>query len=136
MKRREFIGTLSTAALAGLSLSALPAAELPAVQPTARRLPRWRGFNLMEKFVAQKNGNPPFAESDFVMLHEWGFDFVRLPLSYHCGSSAEDPRQIREAELVHLDLAVESGRKHHVHVNLNLHRAPGYCVNPPKEPLD
>src|SRR5262249_15074743 len=25
---------------------------------------------------------------------------------------------------------------HGVHVNLNFHRAPGYCVNPPKEPLD
>ena len=23
-----------------------------------------------------------------------------------------------------------------MHVNLNFHRAPGYCVNPPKEPLD
>jgi endoglucanase len=31
---------------------------------------------------------------------------------------------------------VEFGRKHRVHVSLNFHRAPGYCVNPPKEPLD
>ena len=36
----------------------------------------------------------------------------------------------------HLDDAVALGGKHGVHVNLNLHRAPGYCVNPPKEPLD
>ena len=107
MNRREFIGTLSAVALTGLSLSALPAAESPAAQPTARRLPRWRGFNLTEKFVAQKNGNPPFAESDFAMLNEWGFDFARLPLSYLCWSSAEDPRQVREPELVHLDQAVE-----------------------------
>ena len=32
--------------------------------------------------------------------------------------------------------AVEFGRKYGVHVNLNFHRAPGYCVNPPKEPFD
>ena len=142
MNRRTFIRTVSTAAVTGLSLSALVAAETTTTQPVSRRphptvrMPRWRGFNLTEKFVARKNGNPPFAESDFALLNEWGFDFARLPLSYLCWSSAEDPRQIREAELVHLDQAVESGRKHRVHVNLNLHRAPGYCVNPPKEPLD
>jgi endoglucanase len=28
------------------------------------------------------------------------------------------------------------GRRHGVHINLNLHRAPGHCVNPPREPLD
>ncbi|HWQ90929.1 MAG TPA: cellulase family glycosylhydrolase, partial [Clostridia bacterium] len=44
--------------------------------------------------------------------------------------------KLREEELKHIDQAVEFGRKHGVHVNLNFHRAPGYCVNPPKEPLD
>src|SRR6185436_12294998 len=44
--------------------------------------------------------------------------------------------KLREGELKHIDQAVEFGRKHGVHVNLNFHRAPGYCVNPPKEPLD
>jgi len=142
MNRRTFIRTVSAAAVTGVSLPALVAAETTTTEPMSRRphpavrMPRWRGFNLTEKFVARKNGNPPFAESDFAMLNEWGFDFARLPLSYHCWSSAEDPRQIREAELVHLDQAVAYGRKHRVHVNLNLHRAPGYCVNPPKEPLD
>src|SRR5204862_5814238 len=81
-------------------------------------------------------GNPPFPESDFALLEEWGFDFARLPLSYLCWSTADEPTELREAELKHLDEAVEFGRKHSVHVNLNLHRAPGYCVNPPKEPLD
>jgi endoglucanase len=38
--------------------------------------------------------------------------------------------------LAELDDAVELGRKHGVHINLNLHRAPGYCVSPPKEALD
>src|SRR6185503_11808068 len=64
------------------------------------------------------------------------FDFVRLPLSYHCWASPDEPLKLRDAELKHLAAAVELGRKHKVHVNLNLHRAPGYCVNPPKEPRD
>jgi endoglucanase len=45
-------------------------------------------------------------------------------------------QQMREPELKHLDDAVASGQKHQVHICFNLHRAPGYCVNPPKEPLD
>jgi endoglucanase len=41
-----------------------------------------------------------------------------------------------EAQLKHVDQAITLGRRHGVHINLNLHRAPGYCVNPPREPLD
>jgi endoglucanase len=136
MNRRTF---LHTTAAATLALTATPTTLRTAVAgppPTAKMLPRWRGFNLLEKFIARKDGNPPFAESDFALLAEWGFDFVRLPLSYHCWASPEAPTKLREAELKHLDEAVELGRKHDVHVNLNLHRAPGYCVNPPKELLD
>jgi endoglucanase len=36
--------------------------------------------------------------------------------------------------LAQIDDAVEMGRRCGVHVCLNLHRAPGYCVNPPAEP--
>jgi endoglucanase len=43
--------------------------------------------------------------------------------------------RIDEDALKQVDQAVEFGRKHGVHVNINFHRAPGYCVNPPKEPL-
>lgn len=109
-------------------------AELPA--PTAAKLPRWRGFNLLEKFVARKEGNPPFRESDFELMAGWGFNFARLPMSYICWADPADWLTLREAELKHIDEVVELGRKHDVHVNLNFHRAPGYCVNPPKEPLD
>jgi len=70
------------------------------------------------------------------MLADWGFDFTRLPLSYLCWSEQDALLKIREAELKDIDDVIEIGRKHGVHINLNLHRAPGYCVNPPKEPLD
>ncbi|MCX6928011.1 MAG: cellulase family glycosylhydrolase, partial [Verrucomicrobia bacterium] len=136
MNRREFLqgaGAVALAAAAGPMLS-LGAAEKPVV--TARHLPRWRGFNLLEKFVKQEGGNPPFPEADFALMAEWGFDFVRLPLSYLCWTEPGDWLKLREAELKHIDEAVAFGGKHGVHVNLNLHRAPGYCVNPPKEPLD
>ena len=104
-------------------------------------LPRWRGFNLLEMFSAaafSKNilsgrRNPPFQETDFQWIADWGFDFVRLPMSYHCWSSPERWLELDETVLVHVDAAVELGQRHGLHVCLNLHRAPGYCVNPPPE---
>ena len=134
MNRRRF---LKTGALTlGLAACARTMPASAPASPTPRRLPRWRGFNLLEKFTARPGGNPPFQEADFARMADWGFDFARLPMSYLCWSTHEEPLKLREAELAHLDQAVEFGRKHGIHVNLNLHRAPGYCVNPPREPWD
>src|SRR5262249_38015341 len=76
------------------------------------------------------------VEVDFDWIADWGFDFVRLPLSYHCWSDPKDWKQLREPVLKQIDQAVEYGKQHKIHVNLNLHRAPGYCVNPPAAPRD
>lgn len=135
MNRRQFLRTTTTLAVAAAATAPL-AVSAATETPTARRLPRWRGFNLLEKFITRPEGNPPYRESDFVLMAEWGFDFARLPMSYLCWATHEEPLKLRETELKHVDEAVEFGRKHGVHVNLNFHRAPGYCVNPPKEPFD
>ena len=42
----------------------------------------------------------------------------------------------QEDVLQEIDQAVEFGRKHRVHVNLCLHRAPGYTVAHPPEKLN
>jgi endoglucanase len=136
LNRRAFLGLTLAAAAGGLSRPIKLAAAESKTAPSAARLPRWRGFNLLEKFTKRRGGNPPYRESDFALMQEWGFDFARLPMSYHCWADPADWLNLREAELKHVDEAVELGRQHGVHVNLNLHRAPGYCVNPPKEPLD
>jgi len=136
MNRREFIIKTGSAAIAA---TVIPSASLAAQNgegPTARRLPRWRGFNLLEKFTKRRDDNPPFREDDFALMAEWGFDFARLPMSYLCWTEKDDWLKLREEQLKHIDEAVGYGGKHGVHVNLNFHRAPGYCVNPPKEPLD
>ena len=134
MNRRKFNKAAATATV----LAAVPgiAATEPKTAPSPRKLPRWRGFNLLEKFTKRREGNPPFRESDFTAMAECGFDFARLPMSYLCWTDPQDWMKLQEPELVHIDQAVEFGRKHGVHVNLNFHRAPGYCVNPPKEPKD
>jgi endoglucanase len=135
MNRREFLRKAGALAAGAASLPALPLGAAELKPATAQHLPRWRGFNLLEKFIQQPGGNAPFQESDFALLSEWGFDFVRLPMSYRWADPS-DWRELREKELKHVDEAVDLGGKYGVHVNLNLHRAPGYCVNPPKEPLD
>jgi endoglucanase len=137
MNRREFLqGAAASAAAAmlpGLLRAADEAAHLP--EPTVAKLPRWRGFNLLEWF----NGDyaKPFKEEDFALIAELGFNFVRLPLSYRCWNSGtvEEWDEIDDKALEQVDQAVELGKRHGIHVNINFHRAPGYCVNPPKEPL-
>src|SRR5438874_2205536 len=115
ISRRQFLKTAGALTAAAAS-TALPVAAAELKPATARKLPRWRGFNLTEKCIKRRNGNnPPFRESDYAMLAEWGFDFTRLPLSYLCWAEPDDWLKIREPELKDIDEAVEFGRKHSVH---------------------
>ncbi len=130
MNRRDFIHTSSTVAagtLLGLSAArAATPATLP--MPSYAKLPRWRGFNLLEKFIARVE-NVPFHEQDFAMMAEWGFNFARLPMSYRCWSTPEKWREMDEQVLKEIDDAVRYGQQHGIHVSLNFHRAPGYSVD-------
>ncbi len=103
--------------------------ELPAA--SAEKLPRWRGFNLLNKFFV--TSEKPFKEEDFQLVHELGFNFVRLPMDYRCWIVGKDWARIDEARLKEIDQAVEWGRKYGVHVCINFHRAPGYTVAQPAE---
>lgn len=135
MNRRQFL--LTSAAVAASAVALPPSFAAPATLPSdppANKLPRWRGFNLLEMFDSAHVRD--FKESDFAMLADWGFNFVRIPISYLAWSSHEDWTEMREQPLTNLDKAVALGRAHGVHVNINLHRLPGYCVNPPKEPAE
>ena len=111
-----------------LALAPLAAAQAPPKQP------RRRGFNLLEMF--QKESAKPFREDDFKIIAGWGFDFARIPMDYRIWLKDGDWRKIDEDALKNVDAAVEYGKRHGVHVSLNFHRGPGYCVNPPKEAKD
>ncbi len=126
MNRREFLGR-SAAATAGLLLGARAKAGPQPSGPEQPRIPRRRGFNLTE-LVGGRHGEA-FRESDFEWMAEWGFDFARLPLSYWVWSEPGDWMKIDERALAPVDQAVEWGRQHGIHLNLCLHRIPGYCVN-------
>jgi endoglucanase len=138
MKRREFIqltGAALTAGMAGLSRAAEPAGSPAAAQPTGRR---WRGFNLLEMFSPERR-SLHFRAEDFEIMTEWGFNFARIPMSYWLWSKPDPARwlSIDEEPIRRVDDVIALGRRHGVHINLNLHRIPGYCINGRElEPLD
>lgn len=95
--------------------------------------PRWRGFNLPYFFTMRSNCVP--VEQDFAWIAEWGFDYVRLPLCYTLWTADGD--RIIEAVIEKLDRAIELAGQYKLHMNLAMHRAPGYSVNPERtEPFD
>lgn len=95
-----------------------------------RKQPLWKGFNLLNKF--NPDYQTPFQEKDFEIMAEWGFNFVRLPLSYWCWSREDNWYSVNENVLKEIDRAVEFAKQYKMHVNLNFHRVPGYCINEPK----
>jgi hypothetical protein len=119
-----------------------PAAAVPSAGPSAKtggwlpatpeKLPRWRGFNLLEKFTAGPVRRP-FPEEDFQLIARFGFNFVRLPMDYRCWIKGTDWEQFDEESLRQIDQAVEWGGRYGIHVCLNFHRAPGYTVARPAE---
>ena len=133
--RREFMKTSAGAVGAAHLLAAGAMAEVAqeAKQPAQTVLPRWRGFNLTYFFTRRDDARP--AEDDFRWLQDWGFNFIRLPMSYELWVERDDWYKVKEEMLARIDQVVDLGRKYGLHVSLNFHRGPGYCVNPPEEKL-
>lgn len=105
---------------------------------TARRSTvGWRGANLIELFSTSARWAEQFPlhlgkgiqESDVAALAELGLTFARIPLSYLWFGVGPYARTLDPSRLVLIDRAVELGRRYGIHVSLNLHRAPGYCIN-------
>ena len=91
---------------------------------------RWRGFNLLEMFIWHKEAKlPVYREADFRQIKEWGFNFVRLPIDYRYWTHGGDWNRIDEEWVKPVDRAIELGGKYGLHVQVCLHRAPGYCIN-------
>lgn len=87
-----------------------------------------KGFNLLGKFDVDWS-NYGFSEEEFIILKDLGFNFVRLPLDYRTYTQPGNWDVFPEDKVAEIDKAVEWGKQYGVHVCINLHRAPGYCVN-------
>lgn len=128
-----FICVLNTGRVLGDEKAAGGRPPLPAAR--ADKLPRWRGFNLQEKFYFNRQ-QKPFLEEDFRLISQLGFNFVRLPMDYRVWIRDGDWTQFDEKVLREIDQAVAWGGVYGIHVMINFHRAPGYTVARPPEPRD
>lgn len=106
---------------------------------TMNNMPRWRGFNLLSLFISKQeadmNGkyercNGDFSEEHIKWIADWGFNFIRIPMCYRNWLADEkDLYKIDESTLEKIDRVIELGNSYGMHVSLNIHRAPGYCIN-------
>jgi endoglucanase len=119
--RRNFIGACAGAAAAAL----VPG--LAAAGPRQPRIPRWRGFNLQGD--SPRHPGISYSEQDLDWMAGWGFNFSRFPLSYWSWSDPAHWMQIRDDAFAGLDKGIAMANARGIHVNLCIHRIPGYCVN-------
>ncbi|TDW99110.1 glycoside hydrolase family 5 protein [Dinghuibacter silviterrae] len=135
MRRRNFI---KNAGLLAGGLAFLDHEALAAGTGKTNPLPKWKGFNLLDFF--SPNPAPyghPTIEDHILWMRDWGFDYVRIPMAYPHYLQFDRSRDITTDEVYHIDeqkvqevdQLVTMANKHGLHVSLNLHRAPGYCVN-------
>jgi endoglucanase len=135
MQRREFIKNGSIL-VAGAGLAGL--GPLPVPERKKNRLPQWKGFNLTDFNTPNPRPDRRYTtEEHLKWMSGWGFDFVRLPIAYPYylkfdrakKISPEEVYSIDEAAVERIDWLVQTAHKYNLHVSLNLHRAPGYCIN-------
>jgi aryl-phospho-beta-D-glucosidase BglC (GH1 family) len=139
LTRRRFIQTTFAATTLAVGGPAMLAGAQPK-NSAGNPLPRWRGFNLTD-FNSPNPGQSRFrggtTEDDLKWMVDWGFDFIRLPMSYpryvdfdrskHI--TPEEVCKINEQEAGRIEAFVRKAQDRGLHVSLNLHRAPGYCIN-------
>jgi len=143
--RRQFLQTLGASVASAVVASSFSRVFSSSESAKVKNaIPRWRGFNLLQYFQAlgDSRRQAVVPKDDCQMIRDFGFNFVRLPMDYWNWIDTpwpetrrvepDDMFRIKESFLDNLDRSVENLTKCGLHVSLNLHRAPGYCVNDPQ----
>lgn len=88
------------------------------------------GFNFQWMYSYQPGSAPVEADEkalNFMAKH--GFNFARIPTDYHFWTKDFDYRQPNETVFEFFDGYLRACQARGIHMSLNLHRAPGYCIN-------
>jgi endoglucanase len=131
--RRTFIK--NTAITTGGIL--LGSSELTQAAKPKNKLPKWKGFNLLDFFNPDPTKVKLTPEEYFKWIQDWGFDYIRIPMAYPAYIKFDRSRNILASETRNIDSQMTDkienlvylAHKYNLHVSLNLHRAPGYCIN-------
>ncbi len=88
------------------------------------------GFNFLWMYIWEPNrtARPPDERALDFMAHT-GFNFVRVPTDYRYWIRDFDYFHPDEAGLGAFDAYLAACQARGLHMSLNLHRAPGYCIN-------
>lgn len=134
IERRDFIKKV------GLSVGA--ASLIPSVygavsRKTQNSLPKWKGFNLLDFFSPDPEKGRKNPKEYLQWIADWGFDFVRIPVSYPAYINFDRSRPIRKDEVLNFDekwieeieQLLYNAHQVGLHTSLNLHRVPGFCIN-------
>ena len=136
ISRRDFVKASSLSAV-GIGLTGTSALAAN-TQRVKNKIPQWKGFNLLDFFSPDPaHARPATTEEYFRWISDWGFDFVRIPMAYPAyldidrtkNITPDEVYNIDERAVDNIDRLVTMAHKHGLHVSLNLHRAPGYCVD-------
>lgn len=88
-----------------------------------------RGFNLLNLFSWQGRPARPFDPAEFELVAGWGFEFLRLPIDHRFLWGAAGPE---EGGWAVLDAGLRLAAARGLHCSVNLHHAPGFCINTPR----
>lgn len=96
-------------------------------------LPLKYGFNMLWMF-SKWNDRPPMLpdERELDFIANEGFNFIRIPMDYRFWTDGFDYTHPREEVLSVIDTYIEACNIRGLHACLNIHRAPGYCINRPE----
>jgi aryl-phospho-beta-D-glucosidase BglC (GH1 family) len=138
INRRFFVRNTAMTA-AGLAIAGSKAFS-SVVPGTKNKLPKWKGFNLLDIFSPYPPKNQDggkTTEEDLKWMADWGFDFVRIPMAYPRyilfdpakDITKDEVYKLNEKVLEEIDNIIYMANKYKMHVSLNLHRGPGFCIN-------
>lgn len=91
------------------------------------------GFNLLWMYT-HKQGVPRTQpdEEELDLIAELGMNFIRIPTDYRFWTDGFDYAHPDESVLCSFDRFLAAAGQRGLQMCLNLHRAPGYCINNPE----